>query len=60
MYTLVNGKKVENLTYADTGVGAWMMSPYFWWNDKKVTELYNSETGEIKWCDANGDEILMF
>lgn len=59
-YTLMTGEKVENLCYRATGVGAWEQSQYFWYNGKKVCEMYNSETGEVKWLDANGDKILMF
>ena len=60
MYTLLNGAKVENLRYAATGKGAWEQSQWFWYNGRKTCELYNTETGEIKWYDANGKEVLMF
>lgn len=60
MYTLLNGAKVENLRYAATGKGAWEQSQWFWYNGKKTCELYNAETGEIKWFDASGKEVLIF
>lgn len=59
-YTLMTGEKVENLRYCATGVGVWEQSQYFWYNGKKVCEMYNSETGEVKLLDANGDEVLIF
>lgn len=57
MYTLENGRVVENLTYEGIENG-WMVSPFFWWNGRKVREVYNAETEEIKWVDIKGDEIL--
>lgn len=57
MYTLENGRVVENLTYEGIENG-WMVSPFFWWNGRKVREVYNAETEEIKWIDIKGDEIL--
>ena len=59
MYTLENGRVVENLTYEDIENG-WMVSPFFWWNGRKVREAYNAETGEIKLIDTKGDEVLIF
>lgn len=60
MYTLINGTKVENLAFHSTGVESWEQSQYFWNYGRKVCEMYNSETGEIKWYDANGDEVMIF
>ena len=57
MYTLENGRVVENLTYEGIENG-WMVSPFFWWNGRKVREVYNAETEEIKWIDIKGEEIL--
>lgn len=60
MYTLMNGSKVENLTFTQTGFDGWEQSQFFWRDGKKVCEMYNGETGEIKWVDANGKEIVNF
>lgn len=57
MYTLENGRVVENLTYEGIENG-WMVSPFFWWNGRKVREVYNAETEEIKRIDIKGEEIL--
>lgn len=57
MGTLENGRVVENLTYEGIENG-WMVSPFFWWNRRKVREVYNAETEEIKWIDIKGEEIL--
>ena len=59
-YTLMNGARVDNLQYRATGKEGWEQSQYFWYDGKKTCELYNTETGEIKWFDANGKEVLLF
>lgn len=59
-YTLMNGEKVENLTFHATGVEAWEQSQYYWWNGQKVCDMFNSETGEIKTVDARGNDIVYF
>ena len=59
-YTLINGTRVDGLQYRATGKGSWEQSQYFWYNGKKTCELYNTETGEIKWFDASGKEVSMF
>ena len=59
-YTLMNGARVDNLQYRATGKESWEQSQYFWYNGKKTCELYNTETGEIKWFDASGKEISIF
>ena len=59
-YTLMNGSHVDNLQYRATGKGSWKQSQYFWYNGKKTCELYNTETGEIKWFDASGKEVSIF
>ena len=46
--------------YRATGKESWEQSQYFWYNGKKTCELYNTETGEIKWFDASGKEVSMF
>lgn len=60
MYTLMNGERVENLRHVSTGVEDWTQSQYFWYDGKKTCEMYNAETGEIKWVDASGKEVLIF
>lgn len=57
MYTLMNGEKVENLRFASTGVGAWEQSQYYWYYGKKVCQMYNGETGEIRLVDAAGKDV---
>ena len=52
--------RVDNLQYRATGKESWEQSQYFWYNGKKTCELYNTETGEIKWFDASGKEVLLF
>ena len=59
-YTLMNGARVDNLQYRATGKESWEQSQYFWYNGKKTCEMYNTETGEIKWFDASGKEVLIF
>ena len=60
MYTLMNGAKVNELSYVSTGVEAWEQSQYFWYNGEKVCQMYNTETGEVRLIDANGNDVLMF
>ena len=45
MYTLMNGAKVNELSYVSTGIEAWEQSQYFWYYGKKVCQMYNTETG---------------
>lgn len=56
MYTLENGRVVENLTYKGIENG-WMVSPFFWWNGRKVREVYNAETEEIKYKRGRNSEL---
>lgn len=57
MYTLLNGTKVENLQFVH-GFGPWEVSQWYWLNNKKVQQAYNSETGEIKILDVYGNELF--
>lgn len=56
MYTLLNGCKVENLSFAH-GIGPWEVSQWYWLDGKKVQQAYNTETGEIKIFDVYGNEL---
>ena len=56
----MNGKKVADLMYVLTGCESWEQSQYFWYDGKKVCQMYNTETGEIKLIDANGNNVLDF
>ena len=58
MYTLLNGQKVNELSFRSTGVESWEQSQWFWNNDKKCVLLYNTETDKMLCIDANGDKIL--
>ena len=60
MYTLVNGEKVENLSFIPTGFESWEQSQYYWNNGNLVCEMFNSETGEIELFDNYGNKILDF
>ena len=60
MYTLINGTKVESLRFHSTGKESWEQSQWFWDNGIKTCLLYNSETGEVKYYDAMGNEKIKF
>lgn len=58
MYTLLNGKKVQNLQFTQ-GNGPWEVSQWYWYEGKKAQQAYNTETGEIKIYDAMGNELYI-
>ena len=60
MYTLLNGTKVQNLSFRSTGKESWEQSQYFWQNGVKLCLLYNTETGEVRCFDAMGEETIKF
>jgi len=57
MYTLMNGEKVENLRFASTGVEAWEQSQYYWYYGKKVCQMLNGETSEVRVIDVYGNDV---
>ena len=60
MYTLLNGQRVNELSFRSTGKESWEQSQWFWDNGVKTCLLYNSETDEVKCYDAMGNEKIKF
>lgn len=58
MYTLITGKKTENLLY-HAGTEAWELSELYWYEGKKVRKAYNTETKEIKILDIYGNVLYI-
>lgn len=56
MYRLVNGEKVENLSFHHEPGTPWEQSQFYRdeQTGKLLAQLYNTETGEIKIIDAMG------
>lgn len=56
MYRLVNGERVENLSFHHEPGSPWEQSQFY--HDEKtgklVAQQFNSETGEIRLVDAMG------
>lgn len=59
MYRLVNGERVENLSFHHTEGTPWEQSQFY--RDEKTGKLlaqcYNTETGEIKTVDTMGRNV---
>ena len=60
MYTLLNGQRVNELSFHSTGKESWEQSQWFWDNGVKTCLLYNSETDEVKCYEAMGNEKIKF
>lgn len=59
MYRLVNGERVENLSFHHEPGTPWEQSQFYRDENtgKLICQLYNSETGELKIVDARGRDV---